>query len=144
MTSEAILPRPSRKIACAMLNSASLPSSDLTEGHMEHFFYCGPATAPRGLVGLEFCGSDALLRSLVVVPEYRSTGIGRVLVEHVESYARGRGARSMFLLTTTARTFFTHRGYEPTARESAPVAIRATREFAALCPATSAFMVKRL
>ena len=127
-----------------MLKSASLPSSDLTEEHMEHFFYCGPATAPRGLVGLEFCGSDALLRSLVVVPEYRSTGVGRVLVEHVESYARGRGARSIFLLTTTARTFFTHRGYEPTVRESAPVAIRATREFAALCPATSAFMVKKL
>ena len=33
---------------------------------MKDFFYAGPATAPVGIVGLQFYGSDALLRSLVV------------------------------------------------------------------------------
>ena len=111
MTSEAILPRPSRHVACTMLQAAALPASDLTDEHMEHFFFCGPAAMPRGLVGLEFCGPDALLRSLVVTPDCRSIGLGSALVDHAESYARSRGARAIFLLTTTAEAFFAHRGY---------------------------------
>ena len=144
MTSEAILPRPSRHVACTMLQAAALPASDLTDEHMEHFFFCGPAAMPRGLVGLEFRGPDALLRSLVVTPDCRSTGLGSALVDHAESYARSRGARAIFLLTTTAEAFFAHRGYVPATRDEAPAAIRETREFADLCPASSAFMVKQL
>jgi N-acetylglutamate synthase-like GNAT family acetyltransferase len=50
----------------------------------------------------------------------------------------------MYLLTTTAAGFFERRGYVAAARESAPAEIRATREFADICPASSAFMVKHL
>ena len=38
---------------------------------MEDFFYCGDARAPFGVVGLEFLGSDALLRSLAVTSACR-------------------------------------------------------------------------
>jgi hypothetical protein len=40
--------------------------------------------------------------------------------------------------------FFTRRGYVRTARDSAPPAIKTTREFAGICPASSAFMSKPL
>jgi N-acetylglutamate synthase-like GNAT family acetyltransferase len=127
-----------------LLEAADLPFADLTDEHMEHFFYCGAATAPCGLVGLEFHGSNALLRSLVVAPSHRSTGVGAALVAHAEAHARSRGTRSIFLLTTTAEVFFRRLGYLTVAREAAPAEIRATREFAEICPASSAFLCKQL
>ncbi len=140
----AIRPRPKLRSALSLLESAALPVSDLTDAHLEHFFLCGPESAPTGLVGLEICDSDALLRSLVVAPESRSGGIGSALVQHAEAHARTLGARAVFLLTTTAEEFFSRRGYERVPRESAPASIRNTREFAELCPSTSTFMVKKL
>jgi amino-acid N-acetyltransferase len=50
----------------------------------------------------------------------------------------------MYLLTTTAETFFERRGYRRVDRTEAPQAIQTTVEFASLCPASSAFMIKRL
>jgi amino-acid N-acetyltransferase len=139
-----IEPRPSRAAAAALLESAGLPSSDLTDAHMEHFFFCGPAAQPSGIIGIEVGGEAALLRSLVVAAEHRATGMGAALTERAERHARERGARSLYLLTTTAEDFFARRGYVSAARESAPAAIKNTREFAGLCPASSAFMVKQL
>jgi amino-acid N-acetyltransferase len=136
--------RPLRRAATALLDAADLPSADLTDGHMEHFFFCGDPVAPIGLVGIELCGPNALLRSLVVKPETRATGVGSALVEHAEAHARALGAKSMYLLTTTAAGFFERRGYVAAARASAPAEIRATREFADICPASSALMVKQL
>ncbi len=144
MRSEVIHTRPSRAAAAALLDAAALPSSDLTDGHMEHFYCCGSAQAPTALVGLELRGTSALLRSLVVHPDLRLTGLGKTLVEHAESQARARGVRAIYLLTTTAAAFFQRRGYTLAARETAPPEIRATREFADICPASSAFMVKQL
>jgi amino-acid N-acetyltransferase len=60
-------------------------------------------------VGLEPCGQDALLRSLVVAPDERAHGLGTSLVEHAEQEARKRGLRALYLLTTTAEGFFSRR-----------------------------------
>jgi amino-acid N-acetyltransferase len=144
MSNPLIQSRPSLPAAVALLSSAGLPTSDLTEAHLEHFFYCGSAVALNGLVGLEFCGPYALLRSLVVIPAFRSCGLGRALVDHAESHARAEGAQSLFLLTTTAESFFHRQGYASAERANAPAEIRGTREFADICPTSSAFMVKRL
>jgi amino-acid N-acetyltransferase len=144
MIVEVIHACPSRAGAVALLDAGALPSSDVTDEHMEHFYFCGSADAPSALVGLELRGTSALLRSLVVHPDRRMTGIGRRLVEHAESQARARGVRAMYLLTTTASAFFERHGYTLAARETAPPEIRATREFADICPASSAFMVKQL
>lgn len=144
MSSTPIEQWPTHAAAVRLLQSASLPSADLTDEHMRHFFYSGSASEPIGLVGVEFCGQDALLRSLVVNPEQRQSGLGSALVRKAEDYARSRGARSMFLLTTTAAAFFKSRGYASAERSSAPEAIRSTREFSELCPASSEFLVKPL
>ena len=128
----------------SLLASANLPTADLTEDHCRDFFYTGPKDAPTGLVGLELLGDVALLRSLVVSPGDRNTGAGSALVKHAENYARGHGVRNIYLLTTTAEAFFAKRGYGHAAREAAPPAIQATKEFAGICPASSAFMSKQL
>jgi amino-acid N-acetyltransferase len=135
---------PRRADIVGLLEGSSLPTSDLTDQDMADFFYVGAADAPVGIVGLQFYGSNALLRSLVVTSEHRTRGLGQRLVAHAEQHARERGAATVYLLTTTAEAFFRSRGYVVTPRESAPSAIRSTPEFAGLCPASSAFLSKRL
>jgi amino-acid N-acetyltransferase len=140
----AISAKPTLAAAVTLLEAARLPTEDLTEQHCEHFFFTGTAGAPDGLVGLELFGEVALLRSLVVADARRNAGAGSRLLAHAETEARARGVRRIYLLTTTAEGFFARRGYGRAARESAPAAIRATREFSGICPASSAFMVKQL
>jgi amino-acid N-acetyltransferase len=135
---------PARTAITALLERANLPTADLTDEHLEHFFFIGPRAAPTGLVGLEIHGRDALLRSLVVSPDHRAAGAGSALVKHAEAYASKCGVRGIYLLTTTAETFFARRGYARIARDQAPDSIRSTREFADICPASSALMVKHL
>lgn len=138
----AISPKPSLGAAVKLLAAADLPTEDLTAAHCEHFFFSGPPAEPTGLVGLEIFGDIALLRSLVVASSRRGTGEGSSLLKHAESYARSRGVQAIYLLTMTAEPFFTKHGYRRVARESAPDAIRTTREFAGICPASSAFMAR--
>ena len=135
---------PAPEAARGLLAAANLPSSDLTDDQLTSFFYCGPADAPTALIGLEIYGTEALLRSLVVDPSVRSTGLASALVERAETHAAKHGVRTLYLLTTTAEAFFARRGYHRIDRGVAPAAIRSTREFAGLCPASSAFMSKRL
>jgi amino-acid N-acetyltransferase len=127
-----------------LLGRARLPIEDLTESHCEHFYFSGPANSPTGLVGLELYGDVALLRSLVVDEKNRGQGTGGALLKHAEAQARARGVRQLFLLTTTAEKFFVAHGYARVVREAAPPAIRATREFAGICPSSSAFMMRQL
>jgi len=136
--------RPAFSAAVALLESASLPTADLTAEHCEHFFFSGSPENPTGMVGLELYGEVALLRSLVVAPGRRGTGEGSALLGHAQQYALANGVRTLYLLTTTAERFFARRGYRHAPRDSAPDAIRATREYSGLCPATSTFMVREL
>ncbi len=137
-------PGPSLAVVVALLEAAELPASDLSVAHMRHFFYVGAETGPLGIVGIEPCGPDALLRSLVVRADARGTGLGGALVARAESHARSQGISTLYLLTTTAERFFAARGYVAAERDAAPAAIRGTREFADFCPVSSAFMLKRL
>jgi amino-acid N-acetyltransferase len=121
-----------------------LPTEDLTESHLEHFFYMGGADAPHAVVGIELCAGFALLRSLAVEPMHRGEGLAAALLAKAEAHAKARGAELMFLLTTTAEEFFKRRGYVPADRLTAPAPIRATREFVDLCPASSTFMLRKL
>jgi amino-acid N-acetyltransferase len=136
--------RPPRSTAVALLQSQGLPISDVTDEHLEHFFFVGSDGSPAGLVGLELHGTDALLRSLAVGESARGNGLGSTLVEHAEQYAAANRVRSIYLLTTTAETFFKRLGYERIDRSKAPPSIKGTHEFASLCPASSAFMMKAL
>jgi amino-acid N-acetyltransferase len=136
--------RPPQLSVVALLEAEGLPASDLTEAHLEHFFFTGSDGAPSALVGLEIYGEAALLRSLVVSAAARTQGLGSALVLHAEEYAAAHQVRALYLLTTTAEPYFEHRGYRRIDRSQAPPSIQSTREFASLCPSSSAFMIKRL
>jgi amino-acid N-acetyltransferase len=136
--------RPAQAGVVALLEAEGLPASDLTESHLEHFFFTGSEGAPSAVVGLELFGPDALLRSLVVSSRARTQGLGSALVLHAEGYAASYQVRALYLLTNTAEGYFERQGYRRVDRAEAPLAIQSTREFASLCPASSVFMFKRL
>lgn len=127
------------------LEAAGLPASDLSAAHIATFRVV-PDGAGRlvGGVGLELAGEAALLRSLVVAPEQRGTGLGHALVEAALELAGERGVSEVWLLTTTADRFFEGLGWQRAERESAPAGIRATAEFSSICPASSVCMVRSL
>jgi phosphinothricin acetyltransferase len=127
-----------------LLTEADLPSSDVTDEHLKHFFGCGPKERLSGVVGLEIYGTVALLRSLAVAGDCRGYGHGKALVAKAETYARSRRVTEIYLLTTTAERFFERLGYTRISREAAPEAIRRTREFTDLCPSSSSFMMKAM
>lgn len=127
----------------ALLERAGLPFTDIGDG-TEHFFACGSAAAPAGVVGLELLGAEALLRSLAVDPEHQNNGCAGALVAAAENHARAQSARRIYLLTETASGFFERRGYRAVPRESAPERIRQTSEFSSLCPASAVLMCKVL
>lgn len=126
----------------ALLTTNQLPVSDLTD----RIQLLGIWREARlvGVIGLGPHGDVGLLRSLAVDASLRGTGLGGQLVERLESLAASEGTQSLYLLTTTAESFFQKRGYRCIPRESAPAAIRETSEFSSICPASSAFMCKVL
>jgi amino-acid N-acetyltransferase len=128
----------------ALLQSQGLPVADITEEHLEHFFFTGSNGSPTGLVGIELHGTDALLRSLIVAEGARTRGNGSALVRHAEDYAASREVSAIYLLTTTAEVFFERRGYRRIDRTLSPAQIQSAPEVTHLCPASSAFMMKRL
>jgi amino-acid N-acetyltransferase len=97
-----------------------------------------------GVVGLEYCGSYALLRSTAVAEEWRSRGVGRQLVERMIGEAESRGLNALYLLTTTAESYFPSFGFHNVTRDSVPDPIRTTGEFQHACPASAVVMCRPL
>jgi amino-acid N-acetyltransferase len=139
-----IFPNPDESAVKQLLSESGLPIEDITSQHLHHFFGCGSGLELDGLVGLELYSDVALLRSLAVAAAHRRFGLGSRLVAHAERIAQDHGVKSLYLLTTTAESFFLRRGYVRIPREDAPPAIIGTKEFGGICPLSSAFMVKRL
>jgi N-acetylglutamate synthase-like GNAT family acetyltransferase len=128
----------------AALIRTGLPADDVGEAGLLFWRFESSNDVPVGFGGLEIHGSDALLRSLVILPPLRDIGMGRAIVAVLETEAAARQCRTVYLLTTTQADFFSRLGYAPCARAQVPEAIRASRQFAALCPADAAVMVKRM
>lgn len=127
-----------------LLSDSGLPTADLGNGAHVEFIGARRNDVLEGCVALERCGELALLRSLAVSRPSRGSGLGAMLVERAEAFARERGYGAIYLLTTDASGFFAARGYQRVDREQAPASVRATSQFSALCPASSTLMFKPL
>lgn len=127
-----------------LLSACELPTADVSLSKTLLFYGCHSEGKLAAVVGLEVHGPVALLRSLAVAPSHRNQGLGKLLVTFAEAQAASLGVESLYLLTTTAKAFFSKLGYSPASREDAPLSIKATMQFSSLCPASSAFMRKHL
>ena len=77
----------------------------------------------------ETVGASVLIRCVAVEPAYRNRGIASRLVECLLMRARSGGARSVYLVTATAPTYFSRWGFLLIAAERAPEDIRGSSAF---------------
>jgi N-acetylglutamate synthase-like GNAT family acetyltransferase/2-polyprenyl-3-methyl-5-hydroxy-6-metoxy-1,4-benzoquinol methylase len=125
----------------ALLVTADLPAADMEAGRADGYVVGEAGGAVVAAAGVEVHGEHGLLRSVVVAREARGGGVGEAVVRDRIEWARERGLRSLYLLTTTAPDFFARLGFARVPRESAPEAVRASSEFASICPSTAVTMV---
>jgi amino-acid N-acetyltransferase len=127
----------------ALVETCRLPIGGLEE-------HLGTALVARaqgrivGSAGLEMYGECALLRSVAVAPQLRGRGLGQGLVRAALDLARGRGVRSVYLLTETAAEFFPRLGFQVVDRGSVPAAVQTSVEFTSACPVSALAMVATL
>ncbi|HYP75712.1 MAG TPA: arsenic resistance N-acetyltransferase ArsN2 [Polyangiaceae bacterium] len=126
-----------------LLSMNSLPVADV-ESHINAFTLARWNGILVGTAGLEKFGDVALLRSLCVAEHHRSKRIGLALVSAVVSSASAQGARELYLLTTEAAPYFEKLGFVTIERDQAPLEIRNTAQFSALCPNSAVCMRKPL
>ena len=128
----------------ALLTASGLPLDGVHEA-LPCFVVAEDAGDIVGVAGIEACGASgehALLRSVAVAPSWQKRGLGRALVTRTIAEAEARGAKALYLLTTTAEHYFPSFGFHTTARDSVPEDVRATAEFQGACPASATVMVR--
>jgi len=127
----------------ALLSAAGLPLDGAADA-----LACGVVARDGDTLvaaaALERYGDAALLRSVVVAPERRGTGVGRGIVAAAESLALAEGVRDLYLLTETAVEWFPRLGYEPVDRSVAAAAVGESVEFTTVCRDTGVPMWRRL
>ena len=126
-----------------LLSACRLPSEGITP-HFHHFILARLQHAIIGVIGLELYDRVALLRSMAVAPDFRRSGIGKALYERILAHAHALNIQELYLLTTSARDFFTKHGFLVTERKLAPETLRTSVEFTRLCPDTATCMVKQI
>ena len=127
----------------SLLSASNLPLDGVKE-NFSTFVVAEDQGAIAGAIGLEKFGPVALLRSAVVSPEYRGSGVGSSLVEKVLERAEEEGIEELFLLTTTAENYFPRFGFTRTNRSAVPPAMQASAEFQGACPDSAAVMKRRV
>jgi len=125
-----------------LLESEKLPTDIIAESKGE-LWVIKKDDHVLGSGALEFYGSDALLRSVVVAEESKGEGYGSRIIEHLEQEAAQRGVGTLWLLTETAEGFFGKRGYQAVERNVIVNAgILDSSEFKHLCASTAVCMKK--
>ncbi|CAN5373808.1 hypothetical protein BH23GEM2_BH23GEM2_13500 [soil metagenome] len=97
-----------------------------------------------GVAGVERYGHSGLLRSFAVDERWRRHGVGDRLVDERLRHAAGAGTRDVYLMTTTAESYFARRGFERIARDDLPPDVARSPEVAEICGSSATAMVRRL
>lgn len=123
----------------SLLTSMELPTAGVDE-HWQTFVVARDKGRLIACGGSEAYQLAALLRSIAVVPEYRSHGIGRRIVRQLLDRLASRGIREFYLLTTTAEEYFKKRGFKTIDRDEVHPQLLSSREFQDACPDTAVCM----
>lgn len=120
------------------LADASLPTEDLLEPNRRFFKATSQNGDLLGFSGVELCDGCVLLRSVVVLPGQRQSGLGKVLVE--KTLQMVGNPENVFLVTKSAAPFFERLGFIEVPRGAVPASILATRQLSSICPASATVM----
>ena len=123
----------------ALLVANGLPVAGVDD-HWKTFIVARDGGKIVGCGGAEAYQFAALIRSVAVDPDYRSSGIGRRIVRQLLDRLASRGLREFYLLTTTAEEYFKKRGFKPIDRDEVHPQLLSSREFQDACPASAVAM----
>jgi amino-acid N-acetyltransferase len=123
-----------------LLRDANLHLEGLEEQFPQNYVVAESGRSLVGAMGIEVYGKYGLLRSAVVAPAQRGTGLGRKLTAERVVWARARRLEALYLLTVTAEPFFARLGFVKTPRASAPAEVQKSLEFVKLCSSTAVCM----
>lgn len=126
---------PDMKVALAR---ASLLTDDITDEGRAFFVLRDTLDAAMAFSGLETCGADRLLRSVVVIPGEQAKGHGNAVVRLTLTNVPPDA--NVFLVTTSAASFFAKHGFVAIPRSELPEALPATRQLSGLCSASATVM----
>jgi arsenite methyltransferase len=127
----------------SLLRGASLPEAGISE-QLDGFVVAEERGVVVAAAGLEVHGAAGLLRSVVVAESWRGRGLGAVLVEDRLRRARELRLSRVYLLTTTASSWFPRLGFHEVERDSVPAEVQASPEFADICPSSAVVMAVEL
>jgi amino-acid N-acetyltransferase len=127
----------------ALLSAAGLPLDGAAEA-LGLGVVARDGGAIAAAAAVERYGASGLLRSVVVAPDRRGTGLGREIVAAAESLARDEGIRDLYLLTETAIDWFPRLGWEVVDRPVAAAAVGDSVEFTTVCRHTGVPMHRML
>lgn len=122
-----------------LLVASDLPTAGIDE-HWRTFLVARDGERIVACGGAEAYQFAALIRSIAVLPEYRSQGLGRRMVRQLLDRLASRGLREFYLLTTTAEEYFKKRGFKTIDRDEVHPQLLASREFQDACPASAICM----
>lgn len=121
------------------LAAAGLPIDDVGEPDITYYRLVDDKGSVLGHSGIETASDDAvLLRSMVIMPAFRSQGYGRHLTEM--TLARIPTSYEVYLATTSAASFFERVGFRVVERDQVPQTILSTRQLSGICPASATIM----
>ncbi|WP_171825681.1 arsenic resistance N-acetyltransferase ArsN2 [Kinneretia aquatilis] len=123
----------------ALLRSHQLPI-DGAQDHLSTFVLALSQGELLGCAGAEVYGEHALLRSVAVAPGQQKQGLGRAMLSLLIDEARRRNLSRLFVLTLTAREYFSALGFQAAAVQEAPDALKASALLQGACPAEAHFM----
>jgi amino-acid N-acetyltransferase len=127
----------------ALLEECGLPREGL-ENHLSTTLVARKGIEIVGSAALELYQENALLRSVAVKSAFRKQGIGLKLARAALDLAKERQVRNVYLLTETAKAFFSKQGFNQGLRSDVPETVKQSVEFTTLCPDTCTVMMKKL
>jgi amino-acid N-acetyltransferase len=122
-----------------LLSESGLPVDGLLD-HLSTAFVARADSRVVGCAALEVYPDGALLRSVAVAAAVKSQGIGSQLTSVALDLARTLDMPAVYLLTTTAESFFPKFAFERVARSDVPLSLQTSVEFRSACPATAVAM----
>lgn len=125
------------------LKTAGLPYEDLnTEEQVLIGYYENDNLIGTG--GIEIYGNYGLIRSVSITANNRGKKLGTQIAYHLIDKAKEKKLTGLYLLTETAKDFFTKIGFETIHRDAVAKPVQASSEFSHVCPVTATCMYLHL
>ncbi len=122
-----------------LLIQCDLPANDIQQCNQE-FFGLYLNNELIAVAGLETYSDASIFRSLAVKNDFRSKGYGTAIYDFVINHAKSKKLNNLYLLTTTAPSFFQKKGWHNTERDKVPEGISSSLMFKESCPSEASCM----